>query len=287
MDSAQSALTPRTPAKPGSRRHKRKKVKCVNSTRTHTSLPPVPLPPRSATPTSDSQPFRIRLLHKERSPSSSKPPALPVSEKADRILKKVSQQQSLLISLKNYKLPTRFPERFATFGHFRNDKGESIPLLHRDQVARILQALDKDVQPLLHHFHVHYSALSEGHPQWTKAALTNRIRLQFEEGLKAFAHHIQLRVRCRSAPNDFEKFYNRGTLLGVLFHELAHIRHMNHGEDFMFFLRDIYKYATKTGLFRVGEEHQLPSCRLWENELFKSGGRVSDAELRNFEHTGS
>jgi hypothetical protein len=93
-------------------------------------------------------------------------------------------------------------------------------------------------------------------------------------------------VRCRTAPNDLDKFYNRATLLGVLFHELAHIRQMNHGEGFMLFLRDIYKYASKIGLFRVGEEHQLPSCRLWENLLFKTGGRVSDVELRDLaEHT--
>lgn len=288
--------TPATPAsvKSVSRRHKRKKIKVRKTARTQTSLPPVPIPPRSVTPGNDlpnPQSFRIRLLHKPRSPSvlKTQPTSEPASDtKVDRILRKVSQEQSLLISLKNYKLPTRFPERFATFGYYKNDKGDSIPLLHRDQVSRILQSLDKDVQPLVHHFHVHYSALSEGHPQWTKAALTNRIRLQFDKGLKAFAHHIQLRVRCRAAPNDLEKFYNRGTLLGVLFHELAHIRHMNHGDDFMLFLRDIYKFASKTGLFRLGQEHQLPSCRAWENALFTSGGRLSDEELRSISaHTAS
>ena len=199
--------------------------------------------------------------------------------------KVISKQQSLLIAIKNYKLPMRYPERFATFDHYMNEKGEEIPLLHRDAVSRALMDLDRDIQPVLNEFQVFYSALSEAHPKWTRAAYTTRIPLNFEPCVKAFAHHIQLRVRNRNAPNDVGAFYNRSTLCAVLFHELAHIRHMDHGEQFMFFLRDIYKAATRRGLFRPGETHQLPSCRMWENRLFAAAGNVWDYELREMKET--
>lgn len=270
------------------KRPRKKKVKGSKSCRSQKSLPPLTTPQRSSTPeqsqsSPQSKPFRIRVLRKHPQPNS--PQCLPHADsspptKAEKILRKVSKEQSLLVAVKNYKLPTRFPERFATFGHYKNEKAEEIPLLHRDVVARTLQELDRDVQPVVNRFKVFYSALSEGHPQWSKAAFTNRIGLKFDEGLKAYAHHIQIRVRCRSSPNDPSLFYNKSTLLAILFHELAHIRHMNHGCDFMLFLRDIYRFAAKCGVFRLGETHQLPSCRQWENALFATAGHLSDAQLK-------
>lgn len=236
------------------KKRSRRRLKVAKSVRLLKSLPPVKHP-RSKT-----------------FPSSLKP-----SPQASP--SKVTREKSLLIAVKNFRLPTRFPQRFATFESYRNEKGQEVPLLHRDQVAKILEELDRDIQPVLRRFKVFYSALSEGHPQWSKAAFTNRIALKFDEGIKAFAHHIQLRVRQKAAPNDANLFYNRSTLQAVLFHELAHIRHMNHGEEFSMLLRDIYRYAHKKGVFRSGEQHQLPSCRAWENLLFTSAGNLSDARL--------
>lgn len=197
--------------------------------------------------------------------------------------KSVSKQQSLLIAVKNYKLPVRFPQQFSTCEVFKNDKGEEIPLLHRDVVLRTMKELDREIQPVLKEFQVYYSGLSEAHPQWPKAAYTNRIPLNFEAEEKAFAHHIQIRFRNRSAPNDSLQFYNKSTLFALLFHELAHIRHMNHGYEFMYFLRDIYKFAARKGVFKTGEYHQLPSCRLWENRLFEKAGALYDFELREMD----
>lgn len=194
--------------------------------------------------------------------------------------KVISKQQSLLIALKNYKLPVRYPERFATFQSYKNEKGEEIPLRHREVVSRVLMELDRDIQPLLKEFEVFYSALSEAHPQWSRAAYTTRIPLNFEPSVKVYTHYIQLRVRNKHAPNDLLMFHNRATLCAVLFHELAHIRHMDHGDEFMFFLRDIYKFASRRGLFQPSELHQLPSCRLWENRIFATGGNIWDYELR-------
>ena len=193
--------------------------------------------------------------------------------------KRISKEQALLISLKNYKLPARYPGPFETCVSYKNGKDEEIPLIHRDLVVRLLRRLDHDAQPVLSKFNLLYTALSECHPQRSKAAYTCRVQLKFDLDLPAFAHYIQIRVRSRQAPNDPTKFLNRTSLQALLFHELAHLRYMNHGTDFMLFLRDIYAFAHKTGVFVAGETHQVPSCLKWENRVFETAGGVTDQEL--------
>jgi len=52
---------------------------------------------------------------------------------------------------------------------------------------------------------------------------------------------IQLRVRVHPSKGDpRNQFMSKGTLMAILIHEIAHLKHMNHGKDFMNFLKTLY-----------------------------------------------
>ena len=188
----------------------------------------------------------------------------------------MSQERSKMITLKYLQLE-KYPKKFDTYYEYKNKEGEVVPLLHRDKVTKILVILDKIVQPILNKYNIIYSSLSENHPLSRKPAVTHRIPLKFITPTM-FAHMIQIRVRNQQGPNDYRKFYNRATLLAMLFHELAHIRFMNHGKEFMFFLRDIYQYAHFINIIPA-EDHQLPSFRKWEKAIFHARGNISNSKL--------
>mmetsp|Transcript_13241 Transcript_13241/g.24810 ORF Transcript_13241/g.24810 Transcript_13241/m.24810 type:complete len:325 (-) Transcript_13241:831-1805(-) len=193
---------------------------------------------------------------------------------------KVTPEKSLEIGLRNFKLPSRYPERFSTYCDYKNENGVEVPLLHRDKVSRILREIHDELQPIVKKFKLFYACLSENHPTRGKAAMTSRIPLKFEDvETPVYAHYIQLRVRSRQAPNDPAQFYNKATLLAIMFHEMAHILHMNHGKGFMLLLRDIFAYASRLGMIPKQEKHQLPSCRDWEKLIFEKRGKVADDEL--------
>lgn len=198
-------------------------------------------------------------------PSSSVPRACtaPLSSQSSRLrIRSVWRPPALL--------PASFPPHLSTFYSYTNANGVEIPLLHRDKVTRVLRQLDTALRPIVTHFKVRYTVLAESHPQDKLAAFT----LEVEK-----LYCVRVRVRNPACPNDVKKFYARKTLFALLFHELAHVRYMHHGRDFMLLLRDIYRYAAFIGIFQPGETNQIPSCRRWETRIYETAGSISDTEL--------
>ncbi|KAF4656652.1 hypothetical protein FOZ61_006754 [Perkinsus olseni] len=205
--------------------------------------------------------------------------------------------------------------RYFTFAFTKTADGRKVPLENRHRVVLKLHQLNTDVaMPIAKRFNLRYSYLSEQPPDARKAGVTirevsrkpkqqqqqpeteegskntgrrrrsdaasiSKVVVEEDEGPK-YLNHIRVRIRPMVRPELGEPLLSDSTLMAVLFHELAHIRYMNHGLGFMRFLREVYLYATdELKIFHVGEPNELPSPWSWERRIYETGGRVSEGEL--------
>lgn len=176
---------------------------------------------------------------------------------------------------------------YFSFSSMRTPEGKKVPLKNRDKVVQTLHELNTKVAlPICRQFGLRYNFFSEHHPQAKKAGVTCKepliLRKQGPDGTEVqetrYLVTIRLRLRLHPTKGDPQTdFVSHGTQIAVLLHELCHLKHMNHGKDFMLFLRDIFAFAHKTlGVFAAGESNEIPP---WENLIFQRAGDVSDEEL--------
>lgn len=133
--------------------------------------------------------------------------------------------------------------RFQTSGVYitedANSKKHKTVLQNRHYVAYQLQDLFENIcTPITRKFDIQLGSLRERHPQDKKRGMTVSVPT-FKEvtndngGTEKVRHgtryDISIKIR---HPDNIEQFYNRGSLLAILFHELAHLKAMNHGEKF-------------------------------------------------------
>jgi len=183
---------------------------------------------------------------------------------------------------------------YFSYSSMRDPDGQKVPLKHREKVVRILHELNTKVAlPVCRHFGMRYNFFSEHHCQAKKAGVTVKepliLRRTLPNGtvLEEMRHLVTIRLRIRIHPTKGDpqtKFISRGTQLAVLLHELCHLKHMNHGKDFMLFLRQIFAHAQKLGIFDAWDkaqemENEIPSPWPWENEIFRTRGDVETEEL--------
>jgi len=153
--------------------------------------------------------------------------------------------------------------------------------------------LDETVcKPLQKTFCMRCSFLAEHHCQAKKPGVTVRDPLLLRKKVgpgdgdvveeMRFTSTIRLRLRKKDSATDL---LDRRTVLCVLLHEMAHLRHMNHGKKFMLVLRDLFARAAELGLISPEtsqSRNEIPSPWAWENEIQSRAGDVSDEQLLAF-----
>jgi len=105
----------------------------------------------------------------------------------------------------------------------------------KEQAARILAEIDRDVKPIVEHFRIPYNALKESIAEQS---------LGFNRGAGGI---ISLNVRQKADPMAFRKY---SAVMATMIHELAHVRHMNHGPMFRQFEMELMAWAREKGIYR-------------------------------------
>lgn len=178
---------------------------------------------------------------------------------------------------------------YFTHAAMYSEDGLEIPLQNRGNVLRILQELNTNVlRPLCQKFNLWYDFLFEQHCQANAPGVARRethtLTMESTDGTsrqKTRLVTIRLRVRLHPSRGDPQtEFISRGTQLGVLLHELCHLKSMDHDIDFMILLREVFQEATKMGVFKPDVMfNEYPSRKEWENEIFHRGGNIPPDEL--------
>ncbi len=111
----------------------------------------------------------------------------------------------------------------------------------------MLGRLRRDARVLAERFSLSLQALDSEGPR-----VKRRYGICYDDG--------SIRIRLRHASSD--RLLKYSALVDTLCHELAHLRHLNHGVRFQTLYRKILEYARRTGIYRPRPRFPSPRAAL-------------------------
>jgi predicted metal-dependent hydrolase len=103
-------------------------------------------------------------------------------------------------------------------------------------IARtLISRLNRDAEHIAWRFGLQYKSIEA-----ERANVTSRYGVCYDDGV--------IKIRLRHAVTGSPLRYS--SLVSTLCHELAHLRHFNHGDRFRIFYRQLLEFARAEGLYR-------------------------------------
>ena len=143
-------------------------------------------------------------------------------------------------------------------------EGREREALRRRQFERLMERLRADARVIADHFGLRYKALLIERP-----TARSHYGVCYQDGtIKIRLNHVL-----------YQRPLRYSSLVNTVCHELAHLRHFDHGEGFERFYGEILEWARVRRIYRpAGKRPQQPSFALAQPE----GCRVDAGEARHF-----
>jgi predicted metal-dependent hydrolase len=103
----------------------------------------------------------------------------------------------------------------------------------------LIEELERDAARIARVFGLRYRVIEPERPQ-----VKRRLGVCYRDGT--------IRIRLQHAATGRPLKYS--SLIDTLCHELAHLRHFNHGKRFQAFYRRILEHARREGIYRPGQD---------------------------------
>jgi predicted metal-dependent hydrolase len=138
--------------------------------------------------------------------------------------------------------------------------------LDRDTARQLIERLNRDAERLAHRFGLQYRSITA-----ERAGVRSRYGVCYADGA--------IKIRLRHATTGKPLKYS--SLVNTLCHELAHLRHFNHGPRFKAFYFEILDHARAIEIYRPGRPAipakipALPRRGAEQLTLFGQGQEVS------------
>jgi hypothetical protein len=114
--------------------------------------------------------------------------------------------------------------------------------MDRREAATLIETLERDAARIARVFGLRYRSIAPERPQ-----VKRRLGVCYRDG--------SIRIRLSHATTGRALKYS--SLVDTLCHELAHLRHFNHGRRFQALYRQILDHARREGIYRPGADESL------------------------------